>query len=226
MSKGYLRTMLEMLTSGYAREDLRNATHSLPMETNIGKLFSTFSYGLEIVHEQAQKIILWDDIDNARGAGLDRYGLNFGVRRNGANDAFYRLLIKVKMISLLSGGDIDTVINATASLFNIDAALVDLNEVFPAKVWIYIDEEELDAERLNTAPLIAQVMKRIVAAGVGMRLFFRTYKSQGTTAFINAGAAEYAEIRLRPVNPQRTFTAQRHINAAAYEQVAVTIKPA
>jgi len=136
MGKGYLRIMLDMLTSGYAREDLRNVTHSLPMETNIGRLFSTFSFGLDIIHEQADRILLWDDIDNARGAGLDRYGLNFGVQRNGATDAFYRLLIKVKMISLLSGGDIDTVIDATASLFNIDPAFVDLKEVFPAKVWV------------------------------------------------------------------------------------------
>lgn len=218
--------MLEMLTSGYNRKDLRNAAHSLPMETNIGRLFSTFSYGLELVHEQSEKTRLWDDIDNAQGAVLDRFGENFGVKRNGATDPFYRLLIKVKMISLLSGGDIDTVINATASLFDIDPALVDLDEVYPAKVWVYIDEAELDATRLSTADLIAQVMKRIVAAGVGMRLFLRTYHSDKSPVVLNTGTATYTEVKLRPVNPNRKFTQPQYINAVAYEMVSVTINPA
>mgnify|MGYP006910582331 CR=1 FL=1 len=218
--------MLEMLTSGYSRKDLRNATHSLPMETNIGRLFSTFSYGLELVHDQSEKTRLWDDIDNAQGAVLDRYGENFGVKRNGSTDPFYRLLIKVKMISLLSGGDIDTVINATASLFDIDPALVDLDEVYPAKVWVYIDEDVLDATRLQTAELIAQVMKRIVAAGVGMRLFLRSYHRERNPIFFNTGTSSYTEVKIRPVNPQRTFTQRQYINAAAYEMVSVTIKPA
>lgn len=53
---------------------------------------------------------VWDDLDNAKGAVLDRYGANFGVDRGGATDTVYRLLIKVKMIALMSGGDIDTII--------------------------------------------------------------------------------------------------------------------
>ena len=105
MSHGYLHTMLDMLTGAYNRDDVRNAYSSLPLETNIGRLFNTLAWGLELIHDQSDKILLWDDLDNAQGAVLDRYGENFGVARDGAPDAFYRLLIKVKMISLLSGGD-------------------------------------------------------------------------------------------------------------------------
>lgn len=226
MSGDYLRTMLDALTSGYSRKDLRNATHSLPMETNIGRLFSTFAYGLELVHDQSDRMQLWDDIDNARGAVLDRYAENFGVKRNGASDAFLRLLIKVKMISLLSGGDIDTVIKAAASLFDIPPEAVELQEVFPAKVWIYIDEERLDAVRLDTAEIIALMMKRIVAAGVGTRLIFRTYRTYRTPLVLTTGSAEYVEITLRPVNPVRTFAQTQHINSAAYEFAEITIRPA
>lgn len=131
MSHGYLHTMLDMLTGAYNRDDVRNAYSSLPLETNIGRLFNTLAWGLELVHDQSDKILLWDDLDNAQGAVLDRYGENFGVARDGAPDAFYRLLIKVKMISLLSGGDIETVINAAATLFDIEPEQVDLDEVFP-----------------------------------------------------------------------------------------------
>ena len=226
MNKGYLRTMLEMLTSGYSRKDLRNATHSLPMETNIGRLFSTFSYGLELVHDQSEKTRLWDDIDNAQGAVLDRYGENFGVKRNGSTDPFYRLLIKVKMISLLSGGDIDTVINATASLFDIEPEQIDLKEVFPAKLWIYVDEVALEAEKIDTAELIAAVMNHIVASGVGMRLFIRTYRRIQGNIIVNTGFAASSQLTVLPHNVNHKATMGIFINTYAYEHVNTTIKPA
>ena len=69
------------------------------------------------------------------------------------------------MIALLSGGDIDTIISAAASLFNVDVSEIEVRELFPAKIWIYVDEAVLDYERLEAAPLIAELMKRIAAAG-------------------------------------------------------------
>lgn len=218
--------MLDALTSGYARKDHRNAVHSLPMETNIGRLFSTFTWGLQLVHEQSDKILLWDDLDNAQGAVLDRYAENFGVKRNGATDAFLRLLIKVKMISLLSGGDINTVVDAAAALFDIPVETVELAEVFPAKVWIYIDEALLDAARLSTATIIAQLMKRIVAAGVGMRLIFRTYRTYTSETFVNTGAGQYVDITLRPANHARSSTRPVFVNTTAYQYSEITIHPA
>ena len=195
MSYGHLSQMLEFLTGAYAREDIRNERHGLPPETNIGKLFGTLAWGLEIIHESADRIRLWDDIDNARGSVLDRYGANFGVKRSGTKDAFYRLLIKVKMISLLSGGDIDTIITATANLFDVDASQVELREVFPSKIWLYVDEIILDAERLEAAPLIAELMKRIAVAGVGTRVFLRAYKSGAARLHYGIPVMEYTIIK-------------------------------
>lgn len=70
MSHGYLHTMLDMLTGAYNRDDVRNAYSSLPLETNIGRLFNTLAWGLELVHDQSDKILLWDDLDNAQGRGI------------------------------------------------------------------------------------------------------------------------------------------------------------
>ena len=226
MSHGYLGKMLDLLTGAYNRTDVRNAHNSLPLETNIGRLFDTLSWGLELVHEQTDKILLWDDLDNAQGSVLDRYGENFGVAREGASDKFYRLLIKVKMISLLSGGDIETVINAAATLFGIKPGQVDLDEVFPAKVWIYIDEDILTAAQLDTAELIASVMKRIVAAGIGMKLFLRSHRSYTQTVYINTGFAAHSRITARMPNVNRKATATLYTGTAAICLTAVTIKPA
>lgn len=223
MSYGYVSQMLDFLTGAYNREDIRNAKHSLPMETNIGRLFETFAWGLEIVHEHAERMLLWDDIDNAQGAVLDRYGANFGVSRGGADDAFYRLLIKVKMISLLSGGDIDTIIKAASTLFNIQPADVEVQEVFPAKIWIYIDESILDAERLSTADLIADLMKRIVAAGVGTRIFLRTYHSGRAQTYLAVAALEQTDYtaRIRQETTRRT-TSRLYIANTTFEDITIT----
>ena len=132
--KEYLTEMLYALTSAYTRKDYDNHKRGLAIETNIGKLFSIFAWGLDSVQEQAELIKLWDDLDCAKGSVLDRYGANFGVERFGATDAFYRLTIKVKLLSQLSGGDINTVLNAAAELFEIPVEKIMLDEVFPAKI--------------------------------------------------------------------------------------------
>lgn len=225
MSYGYLSQMLEYLTGAYNRSDIRNDKHSLPMETNIGKLFGTFAWGLELIHEHSDRMLLWDDIDNAQGAVLDRYGANFGVSRGGANDAFYRLLIKVKMISMLSGGDIDTIIKAAANLFNVQASDIEVRELFPAKIWLYVDEDILDAERLEASDLIAELMKRIVSAGVGTRIFLRTYHNARTASFLAVAAFESATVTAR-VRVSRNFkgTVRNKLSMPVWEDTIITAK--
>ena len=151
MSYGYLEKMLEMLTSAYTRRDLQNLRHNQPLETNIGKVFSLFASGLEIIRENAELVRLWDNIDNAEGAVLDRYGANFGVERGAASDGLYRILIRVKMIAQLSGGDDDTVIRAAGELLGVDFSDILLEDVFPAKKALYVDQSLLSQERLDQA---------------------------------------------------------------------------
>lgn len=169
--------MLYALTSAYSHTDHDNRRLGRPVETNIGKLFSIYAWGLGLVHEQADLIMLWDNLDNAKGRVLDRYGANFGVQRYGASDAFYRLAIKVKVLAQLSGGDINTVLNAAAELLGVDMPEVLLDEVFPAKIALFVDQDLLDEERLEMIEPIAWAIKRILAAGVGMRLYMRTYRT-------------------------------------------------
>ena len=102
----FLTEMLYALTSAYSHRDYDNRRLGLPVETLIGKLFSVLAWGLNDVQKQAELIRLWDDIDHARGSVLDRYGANFGVKRFGADDRFYRLAIKVKLLAQLSGAHI------------------------------------------------------------------------------------------------------------------------
>lgn len=175
--RNYLSEMLYALTSAYSRKDYDNRQQDLPLETNIGKLFSIFAWGLDTVQEQAELIKLWNDIDYAKGAVLDRYGANFGVKRVSADDRFYRLAIKVKVIAQLSGGDTDTVIRATGDLLDVDLSDVLFEDVFPAKIALYVDQSLVSQDRLELIEPIAYAIKRILAAGVGMRLYMRTYRT-------------------------------------------------
>lgn len=173
--RDYLNEMLYALTSAYTHTDHDNRRLGSPVETNIGKLFSVYAWGLGLVHEQSDLIKLWDNLDYACGTVLDRYGTNFGVQRYGSNDTYYRIAIKVKVLSQLSGGDVNTVLNAAAELLGVDMPKVLLEENFPAKIALYVDQDLLDEERLDMIEPIAWAIKRILAAGVGMRLYMRTY---------------------------------------------------
>ena len=72
--RNYLSEMLYALTSAYTRKDYNNRRRDLPIETNIGKLFAILAWGLDSVEEQTELIKLWEDIDYAEGAVLDRSG--------------------------------------------------------------------------------------------------------------------------------------------------------
>lgn len=175
--KNYLPEMLYTLTSAYSRKDYDNCQMNRPLETNIGKLFSIFAWGLDSVREQIDLIKLWDNIDNACGNVLDRYGANFGIKRINSDDRYYRLAIKVKVMAQLSGGDIDTVIWAAASLLEVEPEDVSLEEIYPAQIALYVNQHIISPEHLEMIFLIAKSIKRIMAAGIGMRLYLCTHRS-------------------------------------------------
>lgn len=195
--------MLYALTSAYSRRDFDNHQQGRPMETNIGKLFSLFAWGLDIVQENAELVKQWDDLERAKGAVLDRYGANWGVLRFSENDALYRLAIRVKILSQLSGGDTDTVIRAAADLLGVEDHDIDFEDVFPAKIFLYVDWLLLTQERQDLIEPIAWAIKRIVATGVGMRLYVRTYRTYRYDLPISHGGAIGRCYRHLPVGQDR-----------------------
>lgn len=192
----FAKDMLEMLTSAYDRSDVYVLRDEKQPSTNIGKLFSLLGYGFDIIREHTEKVRLWDDIDQAQGKSLDRYGGNYGVHRGEAPDELYRIMIKVKILAMLSAGQLDTIINAAAILFGVDAEDIKAKEMFPAKIWLYIDMDRLNEERLRLAETIAELMKRIKAAGIGMRIFLVTYFSGEEILYTGMAAAIMPRIQM------------------------------
>lgn len=201
--KNYLSEMLYALTSAYSRKDYDNHQQGRPLETNIGKLFSLFAWGLDIVQENAELVKQWDDLEAARGAVLDRYGANWGVQRFSENDALYRLAIRVKILSQLSGGDTDTVIRAAAELLGVEEHDIEFEDVFPAKIALYVDWLLLTQERQDLIEPIVCAIKRIVAAGVGMRLYVRTYRTYRYGLPVSHGGAIGTFYKYLPIGKDR-----------------------
>lgn len=209
--------MLNALTSAYSRKDYDNVKRGSPVETNIGKLFSVLSWGLEQVNEQAELVKLWDDIDYARGKVLDRYGANFGVSRFGATDAFYRLAIKVKLLTQLSGGDIDTIINAAASLFEVDPDKIKLAENFPAKIAINVDEAYLKPETIDAVVDIAAMLKRMTAAGVGLITTLEAYRELDGSTTIETAAFDHTKLEFDLPDARRQVDGETPITTAVID---------
>ncbi len=200
---GFWARMLDMLTSAYNRSDLRSARLELPPETNIGRLFYLIAEGFEVIFENAERVREWDDLDNAQGAVLDRYGANFGVERGAASDALYRIFIKVKMIAQLSGGDNDAIINAAAELLGVEYSDILLEDVYPAKIALYVDENLLSEERLDLIEQIAYAIKRALLAGVGMRLYLRTYHTFRYDLLVRHGGTVQTYFSYEPIGEDR-----------------------
>ena len=184
----YLSQMLYALTSAYSQKDYDNRQSAIPPKTNIGKLFSIFAWGLSVVREQADLIRKWDNLDYAQGSVLDRYGANFGVYRGGYSDALYRLFIKSKVAAQFSGGDENTFIRIAAELLGVNYTDLYLENVYPAKKRLSVEKDLLPEERIKFINQICRFIKRMMAAGVGLKFqFIIRVKSDYPNAYIGTG---------------------------------------
>lgn len=206
--------MLEMLTSAYNRTDIHNLQENQLPKTNIGKLFSLTGWGFDIIKDQAEKVRLWDDIDVMQGSALTRYGESFGVSRGEASDEILRIMIKVKTIAMLASGDLDTIILSAATLFGVAATDVKTDEIYPAKVYLYIDEDKLDAEHKRVAEIIAGLMSRIKASGVGIRIFYQTYFGGAENLYIMSMRSNHIKITASPDATNKKIRMDAGINVA------------
>lgn len=106
-------------------------------------------------------------------------------------------------MSQLSGGDTDTVIKAAAELLGVEYMDITFEDVFPAKIALYVDWLLLTQERQELIEPIAWSIKRIIAAGVGMRLYIRTYRTYRIDLPVNYGGAIGTRFCYQPVGKDR-----------------------
>lgn len=141
--------------------------------SNFSKLISIFSDELIVLENTNKQILLWREIDNAKGNALDLIGENVIQNRGVATDEVYRILLKSKIARNLSDGTINTIIQVISIALSTDPSTIKIVEK-----WNDVDEPEPAAIKLIELPLtkineagldplnFIRIIQRTVAAGV------------------------------------------------------------
>ncbi|WP_424349271.1 hypothetical protein ACPBEH_00040 [Latilactobacillus sp. 5-91] len=140
---------------------------------NVQKVARFITEPLTEVKSLYETIDLYRSIDNATGQALDALGAKYGQTRGPANDDFYRVMIKSKIIVRAGDATIDGILRAIQSSLNVSVSGVKVKclRVNPT------DSGEPLAIRITDIPLeIAKTeweqtyllnrIKSVVAAGV------------------------------------------------------------
>lgn len=151
--------------------------------TNIQKIARFVGEPLDDVQDLYRTIDAWRAIDKASGKALDRLGEKYGQARGRADDEFYRVMIKSKIIVRSGDATTNGILRTIQSSLNVDAKDVKVTSIRGKPT----DDTEPLAIRITNIPLeIAKtaweqnyLTKRIqqsVAAGVrvdAVRFFVR-----------------------------------------------------
>ena len=105
----------------------------------------------------------------------------------------------------VSGGDDGTIIRGAAELLGVELTDIDLEDVFPAKKALFVDLALLSEERVEIIEQIARAIKRILAAGVGLRLYLRTHRVYRSDLTISLGSSVGANFLLPPHSEDKTY---------------------
>ncbi|TDF92158.1 hypothetical protein [Paenibacillus piri] len=189
-----VRDMLKTLTDHYTKRP----------QSNIGKLLSILSGQLNDLDQTLETMLLWRDIDLARGATLDNIGQNVVQPRGAATDEVYRVLIKSKIARNFSTGDINTVIQVLAIAVSADYSEIEIKEKFthpiapePAAISLI----RLPLSRLSASEIDIRQFARILQKTVPAGVLVDAVELQGTFAFASGEVPEMdAEIGFADVD--------------------------
>lgn len=101
-----------------------------------GNVYKLAQLTVEALQEQEnvlQKIEDWNDVDQAEGTTLDMHGRDVLQDRGQAPDEVYRVLIKSKVLRLLSDGSIDVIIDFIAFILDCPPEEIKVRELWPEK---------------------------------------------------------------------------------------------
>lgn len=99
---------------------------------NVHKLAQLTVAHLQEHEDVLQTIENWHDIDQAEGTTLDMHGRDVLQDRGQAPDEVYRVLIKSKVLRLLSDGSIDVIIDFIAFILDCDPSEIKVEELWPS----------------------------------------------------------------------------------------------
>jgi hypothetical protein len=150
--------------------------------TNIRKLIRFFTDSLQDVSDLYHTVDAFRSVDNANGKALDALGLKYGEQRGQADDAFYRVMIKSKIIIRAGDATVDGVLRTVQSSLGVDVNGIKVESLrHPLGGKLDMSKEPL-AIRITNIPLeiasteweqnyLIRRIESVVAAGVRIDYF-------------------------------------------------------
>lgn len=143
------------------------------MGTNMQKIARFVGEPLDDVQDLYRKIDAWRAIDSAEGEALDKLGRKYGQARGAASDAFYRVMIKSKLITRTGDATTNGILRSIKVSLGEEPTGI---KVLPIREDTHDDSEPL-AIRITNIPLgiartaweqnyLAKRIRDTVAAGV------------------------------------------------------------
>lgn len=171
MSNPVLQRFIDRLTSNYDKTPGGNVY-------NLAQLTATMLQENEDVLDTMGN---WLDVDQAEGTTLDMHGADIEQDRGQSPDEVYRVLIKSKILRLLSDGAINTIIDFLTFILDCDPAEVKVHELWPDGKYATLNIEAPVGPISRTGLSVKQfgtLMNLVVAGGVRAEFLF-----QGTFRF-------------------------------------------
>ncbi len=178
-------------------------------ESNIGKLLSIIDFELARLKDTYKLIDSYRAIDNATGATLDNIGKNVLQERGGMDDITYRLFLKVKIRSNLSGGQIET-INDIMTVILGDNYL-GLREVWDNSTY----SNEPAAFEIRFVNFFSDIATQYADAENDLFFFDGEYYFDGTRKFDGGYTFDYSTWE-----PQIIATMQKYMDVAEFIRAA------
>lgn len=125
-----------MTTNFVPPYDLNTLLNELPVsmnyqpDSNNAKLLSYFADSMVDIETLLNQIQEWRDISKAQGTALDLVGADYGVYRNGADDKFYRFMIKTKQLQRVTDGTYNSLIKLVCDSLEAEYSEVNVRPMY------------------------------------------------------------------------------------------------
>lgn len=144
---------------------------------NTRKLIRFLTDGMTDIRGLFQQVSLFRSVDNATGKSLDNLGEKYGQKRGPAEDEFYRIMIKSKIIIRAGDATVNGILRAIESSLSVSAKGVIVETLRHPLNRNSVATEEPLAIRITNIPLdvakteweenyLMERIKSVVAAGV------------------------------------------------------------
>lgn len=166
--------MIKRFTSNYNKSPL----------SNVSKISKIITDEMQELKDLFIKIELYNDVDNAKGKGLDDLGANIRQYRGEVSDELYRVLIKSKIARNNANGTLNNILDVLSLSLNADKNTIKLSEGTNPNYYS-INITEVPIAVLNEIGMSVTQLGRLIKTMTGAGITLESVAFSGTFEYVN-----------------------------------------